>query len=122
MTRNALFCLGAVVFAGLAGCAECCKPVNRCAEVGLPLELAAHPTSTLLFDRVPDSVLRPGCPPITAEHFAWRSPWPSTRGWYTTGEAVYYREYYYDHQGHGNANYNDLHRRFQSYRIGAQFR
>jgi len=74
-----------------------------------------RPAADLLFDPTPDQA-------ITASDFAFRSPWPCTAGAYSPGEVVYYREYYYDHQGHAWNDLDHIHRRFHSYRYGTQYR
>lgn len=83
---------------------------------------AARPSPYLLFDRVPAEPGPAGTRPLTAEDFTERSPWPSTPGYYSGGEVVYYREWNYDRQGQGFEPFNYNNRTFQSYRYGARYR
>jgi len=90
---------------------------HECA-VALPNASAA-----LLFDAAPGYGAGTDTWPISAQNFAFRSSWPSTIGFeYTGGEAVFYREWYYDHQGNGFSSPDYVHRDFRSVRVGAKFR
>ncbi len=79
------------------------------------------PSPHLLFDRVAPP-LQPGRQPITAEAFAFRSDWPATVGYYSAGESVFFRSWYYSDQGNNFNNFDYVTRQFQSYRYGMLFR
>jgi hypothetical protein len=85
------------------------------------VEAPARPSSNLLFDRAAPT-LQPGQRPITAEAFAYRSDWPATPGYYSAGEAVFFRSWYYSDQGDDFNNFDYVTRQFQSYRYGTLFR
>ena len=73
-------------------------------------------TPWLLFDRIPQG--------FEAGAFAFRSDWPATTGRYQGGEITYYREWSVDYFGHdrGGGDFGRLHRRFETYRVGTQYR
>ena len=73
-------------------------------------------TPWLLFDRIPQG--------FEAGAFAFRSDWPAATGRYQGGEITYYREWSVDHFGHdyGDGDFGHLHRRFETYRVGTQYR
>lgn len=86
------------------------------------VESPTRPTPAILFDRAQPPAPRPGAYPFTAQDFAYRSNWPSTPGYYSGGEAVFYREWYYSDQGDDFNNLDYVTRQFQSYRYGTKFR
>ena len=115
-------CLATMGLLWAAGCADQPGGISRCPGACSYLAVQARPTPYLLFDRAEGPALRPGIRPTTAQDFAYRSEWPSTSGYYSGGEAVFYLEHYYDNQtGNGDAS-SYLSRRFESYRVGAGFR
>ncbi|HUW85130.1 MAG TPA: hypothetical protein VMZ31_20295 [Phycisphaerae bacterium] len=73
-------------------------------------------TPWLLFDRIPHG--------FEAGAFAFRSDWPATTGRYRGGEITYYREWSVDYfgQDRGGGDFGQLHRRFETYRVGTEYR
>jgi len=73
-------------------------------------------TPWLLFDRIPHG--------FEAGAFAFRSDWPAATGRYQGGEITYYREWSVDYfgQDRGGGDFGRLHRRFETYRVGTQYR
>lgn len=116
-------CLATMSLAFAVGCAGGERSrLERSPGACLHLAGAGRPTSSLLFDRATGPALQPGIRPITAEDFACRSLWPSTSGYYSGGEVVFFRERYYDHQDGGTKPTNYVDRHFESYRTGMSFR
>ena len=70
----------------------------------------------MLFDRFPQ--------PLPTDLFAARSDWPSAFGRYTGPELTYYREWYVDYFGNygGNGDLGHLHRMFEIYRVGFEYK
>jgi hypothetical protein len=113
----ALFGLG--VTAGCSADQRCRTARNGAAPPARwYVEAPCSPTPNLLFDRT----LQPARPQITAQDFAYRSDWPSTPGYYSGGEAVFYRSWYFSDQGDAFSNFDYVTRQFQSYRYGTLFR
>jgi hypothetical protein len=70
----------------------------------------------MLFDRFPQ--------PFPTDLFAVRSDWPSAFGRYQGPELTYYREWYVDYFGNhrGSGDLGNLHRMFEMYRVGFQYK
>lgn len=109
--------------AALVGCGkERTAHIERMSDCNCSPPLALRPSPYLIFDRTPPEPAPPGMRPLTAEDFTLRSDWPSTAGYHSAGEVVYFREWYYDHLGYGANPLDYNNRTFQSYRYGAKFR
>ena len=131
MLRVAL-ALFVVVLDVAVGCSQhrsrCCLGDDAPADTGATMDGAiatSQPvvcsasrglTPWLLFDRIPQG--------FEAGAFAFRSDWPATTGRYQGGEITYYREWSVDYFGHGGSggDFGRLHRRFETYRVGTQYR
>lgn len=122
--RKAAIFLGYAVLAFVVGCESSHRERMNCSErVVLAQDAPARrPTPYLIYDRLPGRTSPEGVKPLTAEDFAYRSNWPSTKGYYSAGDVVYYREWYYDYTGNGYEPYEYVNRQFQSYRYGASYR
>lgn len=112
-----------VSFVLLVGCvlpiAAGCAPARDELEAGFrsyrvdqPAELA----SALLFDPQPGA--------YDAQEFAQRSDWPSTLGFYSPGQVIYFSERIVDYQGRpwGFGGPPGTYRRADSYRAGVGYR
>lgn len=111
-----------------AGCSQCPQPRHHRSErdwsrsgpVPAPVELLAAAGSSypagLLFDRVPGR--------LPASAFAFRSDWPSTNAFYSTGQQVFYSEHFSDYQGplFPNLPWDYTYLQLDSVRVGAGFR
>ncbi len=111
MQRLLLTMAGALMLA-MTGCGSPCRrPCQRDMEFGPAPR--AELASALLFDRVPGR--------YPAEAFAFRSEWPSTDSFYSTGQIIFFSERFIDYQGNGfNPDYT--YRRFDTFRAGVGYR
>ena len=96
MKRTIMSLCTAVAVAILAGCSTPTGPIVS--------------RASLLFDPQP-GVYQPRA-------FAARAPWPTARSYVEDGEALTYREYFYDRQGRGFLDHGYLIRRFTQVREG----
>jgi hypothetical protein len=115
----------ALAVIGMAvGCGEPrSESVRRIDGVNRYPVVLGRPSSNLLFDRAPSEPRIGYAPVFQAEDFAYRRPWPATAAPYApAGEAVFYREWFYDRQGTGFNGQDYLNRRFEAYRVGSAYR
>jgi hypothetical protein len=129
-TRLAIKIIAAGLFAAVVGCAQTGqghRPTGphqaQAAAATMPVDGSQTdagdrqlPTPVMLFDRFPQL--------LPAQAFATRSDWPSAPGSVEATEVTYYREWSFDHFGsrHGSGDFGHLHRTFETYRVGAQYR
>ena len=101
---------------GIVGCGKCKKSaVQRDEAVRPPLpEARALDDTTLLFDAWPGRT--------HASDVAFRSDWPSTQAYYTTGQVIWFRERFYDYHGPSTHRPSHTYRRFDTYRTGVGYR
>lgn len=95
-----------------------CATLNGAIATSQPALCSASRRLTpwLLFDRIPHG--------FEAGTFAFRSDWPAATGRYQGGEITHYREWSVDYfgQDRGGGDFGRLHRRFETYRVGTQYR
>ena len=108
--------LAILFLAGLIGCDTCKdRPVQRTVQIRQPfVGPQTNLPTTLLFDATPGYYL--------ASDFAYRSDWPATDSFYSTGQVIFYRERFIDYQGPHYNHRNHTYRRFESYRTGTAYR
>jgi hypothetical protein len=117
--------LGMIVVGGCSqhrsaccACGEAPPPMAEAVATSQPALCSAPRglTPWLLFDRIPHG--------FEAGAFAFRSDWPAATGRYQGGEITHYREWSVDYfgQDRGGGDFGRLHRRFETYRVGTQYR
>ena len=112
---------GSIVILGFwllsaVGCANCQREtVERTTPVPPPPgEARKVADATLLFDAWPGR--------WHASDLAFRSDWPSTEAYYTSGQVIWFRERFHDYQGPGIRQPDHTYRRFDTYRTGMGYR